>query len=219
MVIHIKWDGNKKDMQLPVNPSSFTSDGSQKNTSLYVHNLGEINLKGKRGLYEVSISSFFPAQYYNFCKVKPKDPYDYYVKKLKRLYERNETVHLIITKTNINMYCTIESFSWGEKDRSGDVYYTISFKEYRAVKATSRNSKGSSSKSVTWKKGDTWQKLTKAALGSSSKWKTVKSANSAVISKAKKAYIKAYKKSHKNKAPAKVPEATALIGYKVVIKA
>ena len=38
------------------------------------------------------------------------------------------------------------------------------------------------------------------------------------MSKAKKAYIKKYKKDHNGKAPKKVDEKVALIGYKVVVK-
>jgi hypothetical protein len=71
---------------------------------------------------------------------------------------------------------------------------------------------------VKWKKGDTWQKVTKRALGKSDKWKTVKKDNAKVVSKAKKAYISKYKKAHNGKTPKKVDEKVALIGYKVVVK-
>lgn len=218
MDIYIKWSNDSEEIHLPVNPESFSKDGSQNNTSLYVHDLGEINLKGKRGLYQITVSSFFPAQEYDFCRCTPEDPYDYYVKKLGALYEKNTTIHLTITDTSINFYGTIESFSYGESDRSGDVYYTLVIKEFRDVASTSRITKDTQSKSVKWKKGDTWQKITKRALGKSDKWKMVKNNNKKTVSTAKKEYIKTYKKAHKGEAPKKVDETVALIGYKVVVK-
>ena len=218
MDIYIKWSNDTKEIHLPVNPDNFSRDGHQNNTSLYIHDLGEINLKGKRGLYQITISSFFPAQAYDFCKCTPEDPYDYYVKKLDNLFEKNTTIHLTITDTSINFYGTIEDFSCGEQDRSGDVFYMLAIKEFRDETTTDRVTKGSSSQSVKWKKGDTWQLITKRALGKSDKWKKVKDDNKKTVSTAKKDYIRDYKKSHNNKTPKKVDEKVALIGYKVVVK-
>lgn len=62
MDIYLNWDNEKKSILLPINPESFEISGSQNNQSLYVHNLGEINLKGKRGLYSITLESFFPSK-------------------------------------------------------------------------------------------------------------------------------------------------------------
>ena len=205
MDIYLNWDNEEKSILLPINPSSFEIAGSQNNQSVYVHNLGEINLKGKRGLYSITLESFFPSRKYDFSHGTYHDPYDYYCKKLTKLYESNKTIHLIITETDINMFCTIESFSHGEADRSGDVKYRHTIKEYREVMASKRMSTKKKETSYVWKKGDTWPKVVKKQLGSSSTWKQVRKANSSVINKAKR-------KNPKTK------ESVALAGYKVVIK-
>lgn len=205
MDIYLNWDNEEKSMLLPVNPSSFEISGSQNNQSVYVHNLGEINLKGKRGLYSITLESFFPAREYDFLHGEYHDPYDYYCKKLKSLYEKNKTIHLIITGTDINMFCTIETFTHGETDRSGDVKYSLTLKEYREVMASKRMSTKKKETTYTWKKGDTWSKVVKKHLGSSSTWKQVRKANMSVVNKAKRKHPKQ-------------KEAVALIGYKVVIK-
>ena len=205
MDIYLNWDSDKKSILLPINPESFEISGTQNNQSTYVHNLGEINLKGKRGLYSITLESFFPAQKYSFRHGKYHDPYGYYCKKITKLYEKNTTIHLIITETDVNMFCTIESFSHGEADRSGDVKYTMVLKEYREVVAAKRISTKSKVTTYTWKKGDTWSKVVKKCLGSSSTWKTVRKNNATTIHKAKKKHPKA-------------KETVALIGYKVVIK-
>jgi len=211
--IHIKWNNDSQSILLPVNPESFILSDSMINTSVNIHNLGEINLKGKRGLQGITLESFFPGQPYNFAKGTFQDPYGYYVKNLKKLMEDNTTVHLIITETEINGFFTIESFNYGHEERNKDVAYSLGLKEYREIGSTSAGSsksgkrvtKSKKATTVTWKKGDTWQKLTKQILGSSATWKTQKKNNKKVISKAKK----------KNKGK---KENVALIGYKVVIK-
>lgn len=212
MDIHIRWNNDKKSIQIPVLPESFEIEDSNNDTVVTIHNLGDINLKGKRGLYGLSFESFFPAQEYDFEHGTHHDPYDYYVANLKSLFENNTTVHVIITETNINGFFTIESFTYGQSEKTKDVDYSLSFREYRSISSTSngtskrgRANKGVSTKTVTWKKGDTWQKVTKKVLGSSKTYKKQKKNNKAVIKKAKKKHPK--KK-----------EALALVGYKVVIK-
>lgn len=211
MVIHIKWNNDKSGIILPINPASFKLTDSMNNTSVVVHNLGEINLKGKRGLQSISLESFFPGQKYDFAQDSYHRPYDYYVKKLKKLFEDNTTVHLMITQTSINGYFTIESFEYGQEERNRDVAYTIELKEYRAVKG--RVKKTVKTKMITWKKGDTWPKVTKKALGKSTTYKTQKKNNKAVITKARKAYKKKHPKIKKFR------DEIALIGCRVVIKA
>lgn len=206
--MYIKWNNDKKSIRLPILPESFAIEGVQNNQSVMIHNLGEINLKGKRGLYSIAIESFLPHEKLAFQHGKYRDAYDYYIAKLKNLYEKNTTVHLIITGTTISLFCTIEAFSYGEEERNGDVKYSLTLKEYREDALTSnskRPKKDVEEKTVKWKKGDTWQKLTKKALGSSKNWKKVRKNNTSVIKKA-------MKKTGKK-------EKVALIGYKVVIKA
>lgn len=205
MDIYIKWNNDKDSLRIPVLPSSFELAGTQNNTSVNIHNLGELNLKGKRNLYTIGFDSFFPCQPYEFCRCTPKSA-ESYIKTLRKLFENNTTVHLIITESEVNMYCTIDSFNHGMAEKVQDVSYAISFKEYRSVTEGTRVVKTVSDKTHKWKKGDTWQKVTKKYLGSSKKWKTVRKNNTSVINKAKK----------KNKGK---KENVALIGYKVVIKA
>lgn len=209
MDIYIKWDSDKKGFLLPINPEGFELSDSMNNTSIIVHNLGEINLKGKRSLWTITLESFFPHQKYSFSRGAYHDPYEYYIKKLKKLFEKNTTIHLIITQTSINGFFTIESFTYGNKEKNGDVSYSLSLKEFRAIKSSSVSVKkkkttkkiyggsgaagaGSSSRVTktpqtgvyVWKKGDTWQKVTKKCLGSSETWKITKQRNATVIKKA-----------------------------------
>ena len=224
MDIYIKWKNDTKGFRLPVNPEKYSLDGKQQNTSVNIHAAGEYNLKGKRALQTISWSCFFPAQKYYFNITKFQDPITFYVKKLTNLLNDNTTVHVMIGD-RVNLFATIDSFTWGEEDGTGDIFYSISFKEDRAYaeavgKAASDAFDGEGkrlAKEVTkvtykWKKGDTWKKVCKAKLGNAKYAKANQKANKKVINKAKKAYKKKHPKVKT------VKEATALIGYKVVLK-
>lgn len=121
--------------QLPVNPAQYTVTVVHKNTVVNVIQLGDINLIGKTGLREITLSSFFPARVYNFSNNKvDKDPKDY-VNRIEKWRNSGEPIRIIITSI-LNMECTIESFSYGEQDATRDIYYTLYLKEYKKPKAT-----------------------------------------------------------------------------------
>lgn len=123
---------NSDKFMLPVNPESFSFTEKHNNTSVNVNSIGEVNLIGKRGLKEGTISSFFPNQNYNFGNNSGrKKPYTY-VNTILKWKEEGKPVRLIVGG-NINVQVTIESFKYGEQDGTGDVYYLLGLKEYRAV--------------------------------------------------------------------------------------
>ncbi len=126
--------GNEK-LQLPVKPSDFTVNVASKNTVVNVIRKGDINLKGNTGLRDISLSSFFPAKDYNFSNNSIRKKPLAYVNTIEVWRTSAEPIRVIITGT-LNMECYIESFSYGMKDATGDIYYTLSLKEHKAVKAT-----------------------------------------------------------------------------------
>ena len=65
MEFWIQQDNSGK-IQLPVKPSEFTVTVTHRNTVVNVIQLGDINLMGKTGLREITLTSFFPAKDYNF---------------------------------------------------------------------------------------------------------------------------------------------------------
>ena len=129
------WLKGTKRVRIPVLPAEYSVSSSQQNTTVNVIGLGEITLRGKRGLREISFSSFFPRRYdpgyCEFSSIKSPRRYVDAIEKMKQA----GTVKLIITGTPINFRCTIESFDWGENDGTGDISYTLTLKEYRSVNA------------------------------------------------------------------------------------
>lgn len=121
-------------IQLPVPPAEFSISKAQGNETVTVENVGEINLIGKEKLSSISLSSFFPAQKYQFVQVgNLLKPYEY-TKIIDSFKISGKPIRLLITETDINDFFTIDSFEYGEKDGSGDVYFSISFKQYKYIK-------------------------------------------------------------------------------------
>lgn len=123
--------GSTGSVSFPVAPSSFEVGNTYSNQTVNINALGDMNMLGKRGLATISFSSFFPAQYYGFEQgYNQEDPYTL-VDQVKSMATSGQPCRLSISGTNINMPCTVDSFTHKEKDGSGDVYFDISLKEYR----------------------------------------------------------------------------------------
>lgn len=182
-------------------PAEYTVTSEQDNTSVTVCNLGEVTLRGKRKLQQISFSSFFPRYYDSgYCDVRSKSPITM-VKKVEKM-KRAGSVKLIITGI-LSMKVTIESFEWGENDGTGDITYTLSMKEYRTVSipasvlvkeqpaqpATSGSDGGTSGRdqpemtgtqSYTVKSGDSLSAIARKLTGSTN-WQAIYEQNKAVI--------------------------------------
>lgn len=189
MTFTIQSEGKGK-ITFPVNPQEYTISVSQKNTLTNVIQLGDVNLIGKTGLREVSLSSFFPAQDYNFGS-SIEDPITT-VETLDNWRKAGSPCRVIIGRV-LNMECTIESFSWGEKDPTGDIYFTLILKEYVRIKLTKiattdnqaeivtteqrETKEPEKGKTYTVKSGDCLWKIAKQFYGNGSQYMKIYNAN------------------------------------------
>lgn len=129
------WLKGSERFRLPVLPSSYQVSSAQMDETVTVTGLGEILLKGGRGLVQVSFSSFFPAVYDSaYCEYPGLKSPGRYVNMLEAM-KREGTVKLVMTGTPVSMRCRIGSFEWGEEDGTGDISYTLTMKEYRNIHA------------------------------------------------------------------------------------
>lgn len=125
--------GGSNSVTFPVSPPDFEVVNPYNNSTVNINNLGEINMIGKRGLATMKFSSFFPAQDYNFLQtVMAGSPYEL-VGKVKQMAESGQPCHISITGTDVSLPVTIDEFTYKEKDGSGDVYFSLSLKEYRYI--------------------------------------------------------------------------------------
>lgn len=120
-----------KSVTFPISPASFTVSDSYGNSSVNINSLGEMNMLGKRKLSTISFSSFFPAQYYDFQQVFTlRDPYSY-VADIQAMAVMGQPSRISISGTTVSMPVSIDDFQYSEKDGTGDVYFSITLREYR----------------------------------------------------------------------------------------
>lgn len=191
---------NGSSLRLPVPPPEFNLNESSNIENENINNLGEVGLYGGNNLQKIELASFFPKKYHPYCQYKNiKKPYDC-VKFIKESKEKGEPVRLLITGSNINKQFLIESFEYGEKDGTGDVYFTINFVEYKSIEipkvkktSTSNNNSRpskttSKNKEYTVKKGDTLWNIAKKFYGKGSLYTKIYNANKSKIKNPNKIY-------------------------------
>lgn len=190
-------------LRLPVNPENYELSKGMLNSTAVLPEIGEVNIKGKPRLDTITLSSFFPNQFYPFCEYSDiPDPISC-VELINKFMVKGQ-VRLMITGTDVNKIFYIENFTYGERDGTRDIYYTLELKEYKKIKIktiSSLNSGGSASvkkppsvtapkprpatststKSVpttyTVKKGDTLWGIAKKFLGNGSRYPEIAKKN------------------------------------------
>lgn len=130
MEMWLSWQNNREKHQIPVLPPSFEVETSNLNTVVNINEIGNILLIGNSDLRKITLESFFPNQDYPYVTTKQRhDPY-LYVESIERWRKSKRPIRLIITDTPINIALAIDSFKYGERDGSGDVYYSLEMSEY-----------------------------------------------------------------------------------------
>ncbi|KNF10055.1 phage-like element PBSX protein XkdP [Gottschalkia purinilytica] len=191
MQFWITFNNNEYKLQLPIPPSEFEISEGLNNTSVDISEIGEISLIGKKNLSTITISSFWPNEHYTFCQYVPEyKPYEF-IEMIKMFKSSGKPCRLIITDTDINIPVTIDNFTYGEREATGDVYFTLEMKEYRFIKintqkignqlnnyeTTKRPAEKEVPKTYTVKKGDTLWAISKMFYGNGNKWNVIAQKN------------------------------------------
>ena len=133
MLSEIWFKTKDKAIRLPVIPTEFERVIGADYETNNIIGLGDVATFNSNGLAQLSLSSFFPNKEYSFNEYSnvPK-PYDM-VSHFKDWKNKGTIVRVILTGTDINQGMYITNFSYGERDGTGDVYYTIDLLECRPV--------------------------------------------------------------------------------------
>lgn len=122
-------------MVLPVNPEEISISYPTNNKDYDVIGTGQVVVPRKPALKEVSWEGFFPASRSDpYTDSDADDPEDY-VKKIESAMRAKQKIRLIITRDRLydtNMRCIVSEFETTDKGgEPGDIYYSITFREYR----------------------------------------------------------------------------------------
>ena len=133
MISEIWFKTKDKAIRLPVMPSEFERVIDANYDTNNIIGLGDVATFSGNGLAQLSLSSFFPNHEYSFNAYSnvPK-PYDI-AHIFKEWKNKGVAVRVILTGTDINQEMYITNYSYGEKDGTGDVYYSMDLLEYRPI--------------------------------------------------------------------------------------
>lgn len=194
----------KTKLRLPVNPESFAYSSPFRYEETEIESLGEVTNIGYRGLKDFTISTFWPRDYNPaYCNYSGFLSPTSFVEQINKWRNARAPIRYVVTGIKgANHLVTIRDFDVeAEKAGSpGDVYFTLSLKEYRqpSVKIvdTSKPKKGSKNprpeapkspqvKKYTVKSGDSLWKIAarKDVYGDGNKWRKIYDANKKTIGK------------------------------------
>lgn len=143
---------------------------------------------------EEKLSSFFPSEKSPFYKNAKKKP-DKYVAMLQEWKTTKAVVRVIISDMKINLAMLIDDFTYSMREGDGDIYYTISFSEYRTLNVPSvqittkvrnngllsRPAPAAAGGSYTVVGGDTLWGISKQKYGNGSSYPKIYNANNGTI--------------------------------------
>ena len=140
--------GGGESVSFPVSPASFEVSLPSNNQTVNVISIGDVNMIGNAGLASLKFESFFPSNEYPFVNDMTATGAYEYVAKVKKMQTGKEPCQISISGTDVSLPVTIETFEYGEKDGSGDVYFSLQLREYKFVSPASE-----ATNSVTGMKG------------------------------------------------------------------
>jgi len=195
VIYEISFNNTKEKLKLPVNPSELKiSNGGASFTDINVIKGGERTIIGNRNLRTVAFSSFFPKRYdSSFCNYKNIPRPWRAIKTIEKWRNSGKPVKLLITGTNVNMYCTIRKFEYQEKGgEPGDIYFDLEFKEFKFIKirqVKNKKTDGTSSRPDTQEQprtyvvvsGDCLWNIAKRFYGTGAQYPVIFNANSPPI--------------------------------------
>lgn len=149
------------ELVFPVTPETYRVSYGMKIETINIHTLGDVHIAGYPTLATIKIECLFPAHPYAFIQsgARTDDPYSY-VDQLREWCRSRAVLRYIISDTPVNIPVLIEEIEAGEQDGTGDVYATITLREYRELSAGAAASGNNGAKRTTEEAPKTMQTYT-----------------------------------------------------------
>lgn len=125
---------------IPVTPRNYEIKTAQNNETIDILDFGEAMLFGNAKLKRLSFSGFFPHPKHNYPFIvgDVKTPIEC-VELLIKWKEAKKPIRVIITDSPVNLMMGLREFTYREQDGTRDIYYKLSFVEYKELNTPSAN--------------------------------------------------------------------------------
>lgn len=196
----LTYNGESEKIRFPVLPEALNIRKGSQNKSVSIQGLGEVVIKQDPAAVIISFSSFFPVYPFPGVQFDDLTPPSDIKDKLTTWQKGDQPVHFIVTGTTVNIFCTIEDFTYHEQGGDiGTLHYSLTLKEYKEVKARqvkvdvqtqkasapapapARTDNRVQEKTHTVVKGDCLWNIAAKYLGSGSRYTEIASLNSDII--------------------------------------
>lgn len=126
---------------LPVTPIKYEVQTAQNNKTVDIIDFGEAMLFGNPQLLRLKFSCFFPRSFHGYTSFIAGDNKDALecVEQIVKWKESKKPVRVIITDSPINHMMGIKDFDYDERHGDKDIYYTLSFIEYKDLNTPPAN--------------------------------------------------------------------------------
>ncbi len=130
----LTYNAEQEKIRLPVLPQSFKVKNGSRNDSVDIAGLGEIVIIQSRPALQFSFSSFFPAAKFPGMHTAALTKPLALVQRINGWKASYKPVHFIVTACGVDLYATIEDFTYTEAGGDPGTYqYSMALKEYREI--------------------------------------------------------------------------------------
>lgn len=175
---------------LDVNPREISVTQQNKDKTIDLLNVGEVNVKGNRGLIKTSLSTFLPASgsHFNRSGTAPEE----IVQAVRKAKNGKRPVRIVISGTDVNAKFSVSNMEEKYVEGQEDIYINWSFTEDRELNMaaiasytgrytdtglSARPEERSTPKSITLKQGDSLWNIACREYGDGSRWKDIAAEN------------------------------------------
>lgn len=121
-----------KEWMLPVTPKTYTVESGKDIQVLDVYEVGEYTIPANPTLQTIKVDAMLPADTSAFAAGQTQAQW---IEWLSAAAKDHSKIRFVISGTDVNVPCYVQTVQYGEKDGTNDVYAALTLREYTTLDA------------------------------------------------------------------------------------